>query len=246
MNTKLCKRCGQTKSVDSFYASPSNLDGLRFICKKCFGEEKKRERQNTKEKYARIGFQKVITKICSKCNQEKSAEKFYKNSICKDGLDQVCADCCRRIGRVTALRYRQKNRLQNKQFDYSIEKQLRCIKCKQTKASSFFCKSKDRRSGYSAICKECTSVLRRKEAYGIDSDFISILIKQQNGKCAICKTIFGKNFHVDHSHITDSVRGLLCGKCNLALGLFHDNSSLLRSAIAYLENTSQQEARNVS
>lgn len=43
----------------------------------------------------------------------------------------------------------------------------------------------------------------------------------QSGCCAICKshsTEFEKGLHIDHSHKTGKVRGLLCGPCNMRLG----------------------------
>jgi hypothetical protein len=57
----------------------------------------------------------------------------------------------------------------------------------------------------------------------------------QLGRCALCLKATGKSLHVDHSHDTGQVRGLLCSKCNLALGLFHDSPVLLCAAVAYLE-----------
>lgn len=56
--------------------------------------------------------------------------------------------------------------------------------------------------------------------------------------CAICGTTdWGGRFkrpHVDHCHETNKVRGILCNTCNVGLGLFKDNPTLLRSAAKYL------------
>jgi hypothetical protein len=40
----------------------------------------------------------------------------------------------------------------------------------------------------------------------------------------------------DHDHITGEWRGLLCSRCNQALGMFNDNVELFKRAIEYLEN----------
>lgn len=81
-------------------------------------------------------------------------------------------------------------------------------------------------------------VLLRKYGMTVD-DYNKLQIKQQ-GKCAICGcSDYGKtgakSFAVDHNHGTGKVRGLLCFRCNAALGNFEDNPELLRSALAYLE-----------
>ena len=76
--------------------------------------------------------------------------------------------------------------------------------------------------------------------YGITTEEYESLFKTQNGQCKICKsTDFGRknanHFCVDHCHITGKVRGLLCHKCNSALGKFNDDINLLKNAITYLE-----------
>ena len=62
------------------------------------------------------------------------------------------------------------------------------------------------------------------------------LLARQNGVCAICETTEpGKPLYVDHCHIRNEVRGLLCRSCNLGLGNFKHDPRLLRAATAYLE-----------
>jgi hypothetical protein len=84
-------------------------------------------------------------------------------------------------------------------------------------------------------------VLKRR--YGITLEEYNRLFKIQGGVCAICRKpelveLNGKvlALAVDHSHSTDSVRGLLCLACNRGLGSFKDSSALLRSAAHYLDN----------
>jgi hypothetical protein len=66
------------------------------------------------------------------------------------------------------------------------------------------------------------------------------LLKEQGGKCAICRSSdAGRKqsgrLSIDHCHVTDVIRGLLCHRCNSMLGLAKDNTETLRNAIAYLE-----------
>ena len=56
-------------------------------------------------------------------------------------------------------------------------------------------------------------------------------------KCKICgkhQSELTLSLNVDHCHITGKIRGLLCGNCNKALGLFKDNTKSLKNAINYL------------
>lgn len=80
---------------------------------------------------------------------------------------------------------------------------------------------------------------RRKYAlrvfYGLTPEQHEAMAAAQEHLCAICGGRPRRGLHVDHNHLTGKVRGLLCGNCNRALGLFHDRAAVARKAAAYLE-----------
>ena len=109
-------------------------------------------------------------------------------------------------------------------------------------------------SSYSYECKECTvkrttaynkrnsSSVRSqylKRNYGLTFEEFDLMLTHQDNSCAICKgtKTYGrhKRFTVDHDHSTGKIRGLLCHRCNTALGLIGDDIHTLKSMIKYLE-----------
>lgn len=45
-----------------------------------------------------------------------------------------------------------------------------------------------------------------------------------------------RSLAVDHCHKTNMVRGLLCHRCNTAIGLLNDDFTTLKSALKYLRH----------
>jgi hypothetical protein len=83
---------------------------------------------------------------------------------------------------------------------------------------------------------------RRQQKYGVTPAQYDQLFEDQDGACAICRRPETTEMHgrpirlaIDHNHNTDVIRGLLCFRCNTALGMFDDNPAILRAALAYLE-----------
>ena len=75
-------------------------------------------------------------------------------------------------------------------------------------------------------------------AFGIGLEDYNQMFANQKGCCAICgkhQDEMIKKLHVDNCHTTGKVRGLLCINCNLAIGNFYDNITLLKNAIKYLK-----------
>lgn len=80
--------------------------------------------------------------------------------------------------------------------------------------------------------------------YGLTIEGYDLLLVKQNNRCAICGSERGKNrLHVDHNHITNKIRELLCGNCNTILGMSKDNITILLKAVAYLERHSEDSPR---
>ena len=76
--------------------------------------------------------------------------------------------------------------------------------------------------------------LRRK--YGITLKEYDVLLEAQNGVCAICGGIdVGKKLAVDHCHETGKIRGLLCSRCNPALGFMLDKVDNIDKFVEYLK-----------
>lgn len=81
--------------------------------------------------------------------------------------------------------------------------------------------------------------------FGISVEDYMEIHRQQNGVCAICKrpetnVRFGKVqwLAVDHCHISNGRRELLCGACNAGLGLFSDDPDRMEIAAAYVRRHS--------
>ena len=156
--------------------------------------------------------------ICCSCHKEKDTSCFYKNSGRrggKFGYDRNCKECRSAI---------------TKKFHKKLG-----------------------REEYSRRFK--TAHLRIN--YGITLDQYNEMLKKQNGVCCICKGaetyscpqtkfkgIRNTGFSVDHNHTTGIIRGLLCRKCNSAIGYFKEDPLIMERAIKYLYNKLDEQIPN--
>ena len=83
------------------------------------------------------------------------------------------------------------------------------------------------------------------EKYGLTDDTFNALFEAQNRRCAICRSdtpatskrdarFTEVNWAIDHCHKTGKTRGILCTRCNIALGMAQDDVGLLANMVAYL------------
>jgi site-specific DNA-adenine methylase len=86
--------------------------------------------------------------------------------------------------------------------------------------------------------KEKKKVQRRLRIYKLTSKEFSKYLNTQKNKCGICRTVFSDKkpyiASVDHNHHTGKIRGLLCGRCNSAIGLFKEDLIILKNSLEWL------------
>lgn len=84
--------------------------------------------------------------------------------------------------------------------------------------------------------------------YGIAWEDYRSRLAAVGGRCEICERKLHDNSDlrsgkrsdaacVDHDHETGQVRGILCNRCNRAIGLLQERREILERAIAYLGRT---------
>lgn len=131
-------------------------------------------------------------------------------------------------GQQTKKKYRQKNKTK-------IEKRRKEWRAKNPhKSKEYFEKYKK----FFPEKLEKKNFQSRIALSSIDMTFeeYKTLKRNHKGVCAICglKNKSKRELSIDHSHKTGKPRGLLCGKCNLGIGLLLDSPRLLEKAIKYL------------
>lgn len=195
---------------------------------------------NNKERYER-------------CKREHRCPNCFNKH---DGVFLYCDKCRNWRKRYNKPRY---CRDCGKKIDDS-DKSKRCPSCKSKIKKTYWINwysglPKERRDGVREYYKKYAVEWRKghpqkyqdttiKRRYNITFYIAQELYESQNGRCAICEreipfldspTRNRTNWaHIDHDHISNNVRGLLCPSCNHLLGNCKDDISILRNAINYL------------
>lgn len=90
------------------------------------------------------------------------------------------------------------------------------------------------------VCKSCRKAIKRKSRYGISQEEYDRLFEEQRGCCAVCWQESGdEELAVDHDHMTNKIRGLLCRQCNTLVGVVE--SGFVQLAIQYLKRYGAKE-----
>jgi hypothetical protein len=189
-------------------------------------------------------------KTCRDCGVSKPLDEFPVARSRADGRGSYCKPCMLVRSRESYRRRAERDGRTVRQPQPADPTLRRCPDCGVVKPVEDFPRSGDRRATY---CKPCHNArgqqsrvrlhgstrhyhLRRR--YGLGVDEVEAMVEAQGGRCAVCRERPAE--HVDHDHLTGTVRGVLCFSCNGGLGLFRDQADVMRKAIDYLERTTWQ------
>lgn len=114
-----------------------------------------------------------------------------------------------------------------------------CTDCRSWLPTSDFYGNTGTKDRLTAVCRRCHRSAALLRTYGITLEQYEEMLAAQNGGCAICggQNDDGRKLYVDHDHTTGAVRGLLCIRCNRAIGCFLDDPAHLTAAISYLQRS---------
>lgn len=104
-------------------------------------------------------------------------------------------------------------------------------------------------NGQKSTCKVCNRIKARrsrvKHRYGISYEEYLKYVEADNTSCSICdkqlvlhSSDTQETVCLDHCHATGKIRGVLCNRCNIAIGILGDNPEKFKRALTYLEERS--------
>lgn len=249
-----CSRCKTLKPIAAFPMQHDRAVPLKQ-CRAC-ADALEAQRVEDAKNHAEG------TRVCSVCRVKKpltdfalrgrANERHFKCAVC------VAAYSARHY---LASREREEGRAQQgmEQLVASGAVTRPCGDCKRDLPLLQFVRDRRSPDGFKRTCRACDLAAARKrlstidaegerrrawganlKRYGITPDIFDAISKSQGHRCRICgvsrDTVKDKyGFHVDHSHTTEHVRGLLCRNCNIALGTAQENPNILMAMVRYLE-----------
>jgi len=66
----------------------------------------------------------------------------------------------------------------------------------------------------------------------------NLMLTEQKDSCVLCSTTTnqnGRKLDVDHDHTTGKIRGLLCNRCNFAIGIIKEDANTAYNLYLYLK-----------
>lgn len=182
------------------------------------------------------------TKQCSTCGIVKSYFQYTKRKASPDGFTASCKNCVlnarkqseRLQNYMKAYRAREENKKRRYERDNTPEAKSLALERRRTpETRAKLLAYKRSREGFTA---------RLKSQYGITFETWSAFLNNQSGLCPGCLEPLSERACVEHCHKTGDVRGIMCTRCNTAIGLALDNVETLRRLANYLE----QHAKSTS
>lgn len=181
-------------------------------------------------------------KLCSLCKEMVSVEFYNRERASFSGLQSSCKPCTKRRYEENKLAISEWGKQYYRENTSAIlERAAAYRELNRNEINSW---QKEFRESNPQLHREYGQKYSRTTKYGLLSGEFERLNSAQDEVCSICKQpeVNGKRLSLDHDHACCSgkrscgkcIRGLLCCKCNIAIGRFRDSVEHLLSAAKYL------------
>jgi hypothetical protein len=193
----------------------------------------------------------MTTKRCGHCHNEQPMTDFTSDKKFKDGLYPVCRACRAALWQERKARDPEKMRTQARE----AMRRWREDPTNREKAAEYQAAyraartdeeiKRDREENRQRMLLPHNQ-RRTKNRYTLHKYGLTLfeyegvyarLLRQQQGVCAVCGDAPSDKepLNLDHHHETGTVRALLCGHCNRALGLLREDPKRIAALLAYVE-----------
>jgi Recombination endonuclease VII len=171
-------------------------------------------------------------KRCPGCDRTRLIDAFASNKSMPDGRQGYCRECAAAMYRAKQA---SRGRVVRERVDVPDGHKF-CRECSTSKPHDEWSRNRASADGWASYCKACCAernrVLYFARKYGLAPREVRSLFEAQP-VCPIC--LKNPPAHIDHDHVTGTVRGVLCFTCNAALGQLQDDPTIMRRAAAYVE-----------
>lgn len=164
----------------------------------------------------------------------KKGRNQYQRDFRKSQLEKgLCGLCSKKAvpNRSLCQRHSAVRNKQSRLRQKALREKGICLRCGHNPSAKTL---------YCLPCRLILSVFRLPdEAQAAATEAIAMF----DYKCQCCGETQDK-WHFDHCHKTNKFRGILCGRCNVVLGLIEDNRDIAFQLAAYLYRTKQTFRRS--
>jgi hypothetical protein len=190
-------------------------------------------------------------KTCTRCDKSKPLDEFGLLRRASDGHNGQCKDCRNESQRPRTKAYADAHKEQYAQYradtsevKKAYDKIYNVVNADRNKSRA----KKYREVNRGRLAEEKSKWYRDnaveirdrsiEKKYGLTSEVYRAMLE---AGCTLCGSL--DKLHIDHDHTCcpgtftcgECVRGMLCTQHNVGIGMFNDDTAMLRRAIAYLE-----------
>jgi hypothetical protein len=207
---KTCTGCKIEKpaTAEFFNKDAKRRDGLNYWCKACWSEYRKAYRQTPKSRATEKAYRQTAQRKAYQRRYQQTTK--YKNHVSEWGK-----------------KHRQKTEVRERIKAYKR------TPVQKAKHEEYMKDYKQRPEAKARI-----NVLNRVKRYKLTPEQYQGFFSVTNGVCCICRNEFGNTKGtgpvIDHCHNASRFRGIICGMCNTAIGIFRDNPDTMERAAEYV------------